>query len=106
VSSGDWTSEVAQERDMSESEETSVKIPEVGDHVIYIDPNSQRRNALVTNVWESFVGDAPGVNCVVVHKDEARVDSFGRQMDRNPTSVVHRSTQPAHGNSWCWPDEL
>lgn len=88
------------------SEATVNKTPEIGDHVIFIDAEREQRHALVTHVWPDFCGNAPGVNAVVVHKDPSRDDTYGRQIDRNPTSVVHRSLQPAGGNCWCWPDEL
>lgn len=84
---------------MSESRKLSI-----GDHVVYTDPVGKQRQGLVTAVWDSY-GTPPGCNVVIVHDDDARTDSYGRQIDRC-TSVVHRSNQPAHGNHWCWLDEV
>jgi len=50
-------------------------------------------------------GEEPGCNLIIVSDDEKRDDSFGRQSEHE-TSVVHKSNQPAHGNYWCWPDEV
>lgn len=66
----------------------------------YVDPRGEAHNALVT-VWWSDVG----CNVVFTSGDEEKRDSYGRQIER-ATSVVHKSMQPAHGNFWCWPDEL
>lgn len=33
-----------------------------------------------------------------------RRDSYGQQLIRE-SSVVHKGSQPAHGNYWVWPDE-
>lgn len=76
----------------------------IGDAVIFVDPLARRRPALVTAVWGnnphySPTTPAPGVNLVLVSDDEAREDSYGRQILRE-TSVVHRSNQPAPGNYW------
>jgi len=73
-------------------------MPKVGDHVIFVDPVSKKRDALVTAVWGPEDG-TPAINIVLVHTDEKREDGYGRQMDRI-TSVVHESSQSAHGNFW------
>jgi hypothetical protein len=83
---------------------------EVGQHVIYVDKFGKPRDALVTIWWLQQTAyqpetPAPGCNLVFVSGDERKDDSCGRQTERE-TSVVHRSNQPAHGNFWCWPDEL
>ncbi len=82
---------------------------EVGQHVVFVDPNGVPRQALVTIWWgleyyKSNEGE-PGCNLIVVCKDEQKSDSYGRQTEHF-TSVVHRGKQIAHGNYWCWPDEL
>lgn len=84
----------------------------VGQHVVFVDPNGVRRDALV-NVWwmggraiQEYMSEygQPGCNLVVVCKDPRKDDSYGRQTEHF-TSVVHKSKQAAHGNYWCWPDE-
>lgn len=73
----------------------------VGDAITYVDPLGVDRPALVTAVWAGEYGQSnpPGVNLVFVSDDVARLDGYGRQMER-ATSVVHQSVQPAHGNYW------
>jgi hypothetical protein len=84
---------------------------EVGQHVIFVDPKGRHRHALVTIWWkdpnvEPYTSEAgePGCNLIIVSDDEKKNDTFGRQTEHE-TSVVHESSQPAHGNYWCWPDE-
>lgn len=43
---------------------------------------------------------APSLNTIIVDPDESKSDSYGRQINRNYTSVPHQSNQPAHGNYW------
>jgi hypothetical protein len=100
-----------------------------GTHVIFVDPHGIRREALVT-IWhctddrkawldsqrvnrESWSTQDPPVdvpvtetccNLVWISGDEQRTDSYGRQLIRE-SSVVHKGSQPAHGNYWVWPDE-
>lgn len=85
----------------------------VGQSVIYVDHYGKAHDALITIWWngdqtiESYLsqyGD-PGCNVVYVDKDELKRDTYGRQILRE-TSVIHKSKQPAHGNFWCWSDEL
>jgi hypothetical protein len=77
----------------------------IGDAVSYFDPHGKERAALVTAVHgkeeydEATGAGAPSVNIVFVHDDDGRHDTYGRQVDRQ-TSVVYRSSQPAHGNYW------
>jgi len=83
---------------------------EVGASVIYVDPHGVRRNALVTIWWKGIEAyrsptDEIGCNVVFVTNDVQKTDSYGSQTERM-TSVVHKSKQPAHGNYWCWPDEV
>lgn len=94
----------------AESEAVMERQYKVGQHVIYVDPNGVCREALVTIWWgatstgyTSPTGE-PGCNLVVVCKDPAKDDSYGRQTE-HATSVVHKSKQAAHGNYWRWPDE-
>lgn len=79
--------------------------PRIGDHVVYVDSRGRTRDALVTAIHEGMKpepGAQPGVNVVLVSDDEAREDSYGRQVERE-TSVVHEASQPAHGNYWREP---
>lgn len=93
--------------------------------IIYVDPHGTHHSAIVTSWWgvagASYGGDPcgsdpaphgyagpngePGCNLVFVDKEAAKIDPYGRQISRS-TSVVHKSKQPAHGNYWCWPDEV
>lgn len=85
----------------------------VGQHVIYVDGYGKAHKALVTQWWygDSLVQDYlskygdPGCNVVYVTDDKLKRDSYGTQIERQ-TSVIHKSKQPAHGNYYCWPDEL
>jgi hypothetical protein len=77
----------------------------IGDHVVYVDPQRVEHAALVTHVWQQIAGGPlPGCNLTWVSADEARTDTYGRQIERN-TSVVHLSMQPAQACCWRWPDE-
>lgn len=90
---------------------------EVGAHVIYVDPTGKPRNAIVNIWWDNYRGvkivdgvlvqgeNIPGCNVVFVTDDVQKTDTYGAQLER-ATSVIHRKNQPAHGNYWCWPDEL
>lgn len=84
-----------------------------GQAVKYVDAYGVTHDALITKWWNgdntieaylSQYGD-PGCNLVYVVKDEAKTDSYGRQIIRE-TSVIHKSRQPAPGNYYCWPDEI
>jgi hypothetical protein len=78
-----------------------VKAPEVGDHVIIVDPRAVEHHALVTSV---FTGPSyPSVNAVYVSDDPQATDQYGRQLAARVTSTVHESNQYAHGNYWKLP---
>jgi hypothetical protein len=83
---------------------------EVGASVVYVDPQGKAHNALV-NIWWTGVnayysdGKEPGCNLLWISSDPLKTDTYGQQIER-ATSVVHKSFQPAHGNFWCWPDEV
>jgi hypothetical protein len=82
------------------------KQPHVGSVVIFTDAVGEDRNALVTAVFgEVTETSMPCLNAVWVSKDEAKQDPYGRQIERDQTSIVHASWQPAHGNYWRWPGE-
>lgn len=71
---------------------------EVGEVVTFIDEDRAEPPALVIHAFHAGESE-PSVNLVVVEKDPARQDSYGRQVAR-PTSIVHESNQPAGG--FCW----
>lgn len=84
----------------------SIRVPKVGDCVIFVDSKGQDNNALVGCVWGDGAGGVqPSINLAFMSPDPKREDSYGRQVDRSQTSVVHVSSQNVHGNYWCWPDE-
>ena len=81
----------------------------IGDAVVFVDALGKPHEALVTAVhgdYEAVGGTAddpkPSLNVVYVSDDEQKYDSYGRQIQRE-TSVVHRSSQPAHGMFWTEP---
>lgn len=73
--------------------------PKFGEPVVFVSPVRQAIPALVTAVW----GDKC-VNLVFVSQDEAKSDTYGRQIERN-TSCSHQSIQQAPGNYWRYPEE-
>lgn len=74
--------------------------PKIGEHVIYCDPKGIDHDALVTADWGRCV------NVVYVLKDETRQDQYGRQIDRNATSVAdYDSEVTVHGRYWRYADQ-
>lgn len=71
----------------------------VGEAVVYYNPVGKPHPAIVTAVW-----NPPMVNVVFVSSDEARTDSYGRQVERS-TSLYHKSQTQVHGNYWAYADE-
>lgn len=76
---------------------TKMKMPEPGDAVVFFDEHLQPHNALITCAHSETC-----VNLVYVSPNERETDSYGRQIKREPTSVVHRSVHQ-FGNVWDWP---
>lgn len=74
----------------------------IGDHVIYVDEYGREHNALVTAIW-GIDSPTKSLNLVYVSDDSAKTDQYGRQICRDATSVVHESSQPAHGRKWREP---
>lgn len=70
---------------------------EVGDVVRYVDHHGVEHLALVTATWNGQ-GDG-AINLVYVEIDEAKHDTWGRQIGRD-SSVPHRVNQAAPGNYW------
>jgi hypothetical protein len=79
--------------------EHPLRTPEYGSSVVYHDPVGRAHQALVTAPWGPTC-----VNLVFVSSDESKVDTYGRQIERQ-TSCVHKGSTPVHGNYWRWPDE-
>ena len=84
--------------------------PKIGDAVIFHDSRGRAHNALVTGVFgetrvDAFGSYEPCMNIVFVSSDTKRSDSYGRQIERGPTSIGHGSSNPGHGNYWRRPDE-
>ena len=85
--------------------------PKIGGLVIFHDSTGRAHNALATAVFGETVVDASGyshepcMNIVFVSSDTKREDSYGRQIEREPTSIVHASDNSAHGNYWRRLDE-
>ena len=75
------------------------RIPRIGEAVLYVDPVGVVHPALVTKDWT-----ADCINLVLVSSDEAKADSYGRQIERQ-TSLMHASVVPVHGNYWRFVDE-
>jgi hypothetical protein len=73
--------------------------PRVGQFVKWHDPTGVEHDALVTAVWNPLL-----VNLVVVSKDTAKIDQYGRQIERQ-TSSSHKSCYQAHGFYWRFSHE-
>lgn len=69
----------------------------IGEAVVYVDQFGNERPAVLTAVWGE--GPTPAVNLVFVSDDAEKRDTYGRQIERE-TSVVHQSSQSAHGRFW------
>lgn len=68
----------------------------VGQAVRFVNEHGIEQDALVTEVW----GDVnPGINLVFTSLNKEKSDNYGRQTERH-SSVVHKSSQPAHGMYW------
>jgi hypothetical protein len=87
-----------------------MRIPNIGEAVIFHDSYGKPHDALVTSVWNRWANTQDegkknvGLNVVYVSPDESRIDSCGRQTV-HATSVVHADQAVAHGNYWHWKDE-
>lgn len=77
----------------------------VGNAVVFVDPYGNPRDAIVTAIHGSTKdGSTPCINVVVTTSDPSMTDQYGRQITRM-TSVVYRTSQPAHGNYYTMPGE-
>ena len=73
----------------------------IGDNVIYADEFGTTHDALVTHNWGQS-DTKPSINLLWVSTDSEKMDTYGRQIERN-TSVVHQDNQSAHGRWWAFP---
>jgi len=79
--------------------------PCVGDVVVYHDKYGKTYNALVKVSWDQDGQiENPCINLVYVSSDPKREDGAGRQTIVE-TSIVHGSSQTAHGFYWRRLDE-
>lgn len=78
---------------------TIAQVPKVGDVVIYADARGNDHNALIQCVWSETC-----INVIIVSQDEAKKDSFGRQIEHE-TSVGYRNPAWVHGKYWRWPGD-
>jgi len=99
---------------MDEFDGYQVRQPHVGDAIVFTDEYGRDINALVTAVFgEAGVLESPHypggkslsmpcLNAVWVSVDERKQDPYGRQIERDHTSIVHAHGQPAGGIYWRW----
>jgi len=102
---------------MEEFDGYQVKQPHVGDAIVFTDAVGVDHNALVVAVFgEATVAESehyptgkalimPCLNAVWVSSDESKQDPYGRQIERDHTSIVHGSDQRAYGIYWRWPGD-
>jgi len=102
---------------MEKFDEYQVKQPHVGDVIIFTDSVGVDHNALVVAVFgDASVAESelyptgkglimPCLNAVWVSGDESKQDPYGRQIERDHTSIVHASDQQVHGIYWRWPGD-
>lgn len=79
--------------------ENRVIAPLLGGAVKFHDPSGVAYDALVTAVHNSRV-----INLVIVSKDDAKTDGYGRELER-ATSVPHKSMTQANSYYFRFPDE-
>jgi hypothetical protein len=75
------------------------RTPCVGQPVVWHDSVGKAHDAIVTVAWSPTM-----VNVVFVSSDEAKQDSYGRQIER-ATSCQHKSVNQVHGYYWRFQDE-
>jgi len=74
-----------------------------GKVVTYVDPDGVAHDALVVAEWGGMAKEAggkPGVNLVYVSSNEKEDDRYGRQINREATSVEHKERASAPGRYW------
>jgi len=79
---------------------SEVRQPEIGQAVVFTDAHGMGHPALLTAVHgTASQGYQPSVNLVFVTDDATKKDPYGHQIERH-SSVVHRTSQGAHGMFW------
>lgn len=84
-----------------------MRVPNVGETVVFHDARGKAHDALVQVVWKPYPGQPEnniGLNVVHVSSDENKTDQYGRQIE-HATSVPHASWAVAHGMYWRFADE-
>ena len=70
---------------------TEVRVPKVGEAIKVVTSTYVETDALVTAVHGTgYNGVPPCINCVYVSPDAAKSDSYGRQIERDLTSLQHK----------------
>lgn len=73
---------------------------QIGGAVIYTDTVGKDHAALVTNGFgANGIGKSAAINVVYVSDDQARLDGYGRQIERE-SSVQHQHITSTHGRFW------
>lgn len=77
----------------------------IGKHVILTDREGQKRDALITSCHTFDEEWKPKyINVIVVSKDPAAHDSYGRQVDREYTSVPLKDESNVAGRHFEFPE--
>lgn len=76
----------------------------VGGCVTFVDARAVQHQALVTAIWGNPEQTVPCINIVLVASDAAKQDQYGRQLERH-TSLVHKTSQGAHGMYYMMPGD-
>jgi hypothetical protein len=71
----------------------------VGDTVVWHESDGLALKAIVTAVWNPTC-----INLVIVSRDTAKTDQYGRQIERR-TSCSHKGNMTVHGFYWRFEDE-
>lgn len=73
---------------------------QIGGRCIYTDTHGVDHDALVTNGFgANGIGKSAAINVAYVSDDQTRLDSYGRQLERE-ASVQHQHLVSTHGRFW------
>lgn len=76
---------------------------DVGTAITYVDEYSKEHNALCTTAWGGAIYEdgkpGPTINLLFMADDEAKRDTYGRQVERR-SSCCHKLNTTAPGNFW------
>jgi len=89
---------------------------EVGQHVVFVDQDRKWHESILVGVWgepslHTVLHEGvermhyPCVNLVHVSADGSKTDQYGRQIERDGSSVPHYLDSTAPGYCWLHPDE-